>query len=179
MRGRDAWKGCLLGGLALAGCLSPADVLNENFLQAVGLDLPAQRLPGEAPVIVLGISNETSFAIEAQLAWRDDEGEVQTFAPVVFPEEFGGSSVFLISEFCPIQEITLGSISDLSSTGAVVRLGAGSANDPFIEVEPFGILLREGVHYNCGDRIVFSVRPSNATPSGFRIFAEIERSGAQ
>jgi hypothetical protein len=78
---------------------------------------------------------------------------------------------------CPVEEITLGDVSDLTAIGAVVRIGSGGGSDPVIEVDPFGVLLREGANYDCGDRVTFRVVESDVSLSGFQIIAFIERSG--
>ena len=44
-----------------------------------------------------------------------------------------------------------------------------------IEVEPFGVLLRNGANYDCGDGVTFAVTNSGATLSGYQVFAFIER----
>jgi hypothetical protein len=75
--------------------------------------------------------------------------------------------------------MTLGDVGNLDATGAIVRLGGGTADDPYIEVEPFGVLLQEGINYDCGDVITFTILPSSATLSGYQSFAFIRRSGAQ
>jgi hypothetical protein len=46
-------------------------------------------------------------------------------------------------------------------------------SDPYIDVEPFGIVLQEGLNYECGDAITFSVQRSTETLSGYQIFAYI------
>jgi hypothetical protein len=65
----------------------------------------------------------------------------------------------------------------LSAAGAVVRLGTGSAEDPIVEVEAFGTLLRDEVNYVCGDEVTFAVGLSSATASGYQVIAFIRRSG--
>jgi hypothetical protein len=161
--------------LLLCGCVSPTEFLNEDFVQSLGLTSTAARLPGEAPSVVIGFRNETGRTIEFQLSWRDGDGDVQTRGTTLFAGANESNLSALFAEFCPVTEVTLGDVSDLSATGAVVRLGGGSLTDPFVQVEAFGQLLVEGVHYDCGDRIVFFARLSGSTPSGYQIFAEIER----
>ena len=72
----------------------------------------------------------------------------------------------------------MGDISNLASTGAVVRLGSGSPNDPIVEVEAFGVLLRDGANYDCGDRVTFAIQQASANLSGYGIVAYIQRSGS-
>ena len=76
---------------------------------------------------------------------------------------------------CPVTEITLGDIADLSQTGALVRLGDGTPDDPFVEVEPFGILFKVGANYDCGDSVTFAVVPSAQTASGYQTIAFVQR----
>jgi hypothetical protein len=84
---------------------------------------------------------------------------------------------------CPITELTVGDVSGLDQSGVRVYLvdsltGDGLVGTPFIEVDPFGTLLKEGVNYDCGDGVTFSVQPSSTTRSGYQIFAYIRRAGS-
>jgi hypothetical protein len=90
---------------------------------------------------------------------------------------------------CPVTEITLGDVTNLSQSGAWVVLqdvqaaaldqAGAPVNVPFVDVEPFGVLLRETVNYECGDELQFLVQPSGATRSGFGTEVLIRRSGVQ
>lgn len=161
-------------GLA-CGCNTGLGFLNPEFLTDIGLAPAAARLPGEAPLVVLGVRNDTSRVAEFLLSWRDGESEVfQRTSGLVQP---GGLLMF--GEFCPVDEVTLGDVANLNTVGAIVRLGGGTSNDATIDVEPFGVLLQRGINYECGDRIIFSVRPSGDTLSGYRAFATVEASGLQ
>lgn len=167
-----------LAGLAmifLLGCATGLEFFNDDLLAELGLRPRASRLPGEAPVVVVGMRNDTARVAEFRLSWRDGESEVfQRTSGLIQP-----GALLQFAEFCPVEEVTLGDVANLSTIGSVIRLGAGTAADPTIEVEPFGILLQRGIHYECGDRVIFSVRNSSATLSGYRLFAEIEKSGLQ
>jgi hypothetical protein len=158
---------------AAAGC-GLASVLNPDFLQAVGATATPASLPGEAPALVVEVENSTGHVVDFQYTYRNDESEV--FSRFGALADGGKASDVLI---CPVQELTLGNVSDLNEIGVRVRLGAETVNDAFIEVEAFGVLLRDEINYDCGDVVTFNVTPSGDTRSGFRVFAFIRRSGAQ
>ncbi|MGE3182887.1 MAG: hypothetical protein AB7N71_14745, partial [Phycisphaerae bacterium] len=155
-----------------SGCvLDVFSVFDPGFLTAAGLSgSRAATLPGDAPAVLVRVENQTSRIIDVQLAWREGAAGVETQSFSITPGV--ATSQALI---CPVTEITIGDVSDLTSPGARVRLGAGGANDPFVTVEPFGILLKEGINYDCGDAVMFQVTPSSETASGYRIFAFIQR----
>ena len=157
-----------------AGCISASDFFNDEFLQRLGVQERAASIPGEAPALLVEVDNRADRPIEYLLTWRDAESHVQQLTGVLPAGAQDG-----IVLFCPVQELTLGDVSRLDATGAVVRLGAGGANDPLIEVEAFGVLLRDEINYDCGDSVTFTVQRSSATLSGYQIFAFIRRSGAQ
>lgn len=160
--------------LCLAGCTGVSGFLNPEFLQVLGVGQTVAYLPGEAPAIVVEVENGVDRVIEYQISWRDPQGVVQRETGTLGPGKKMGEVLF-----CPIEEVTLGDVSNLDGTGAIVRLGEGGSNDPIIEVEPFGVLLQEGINYDCGDSITFTVLSSSATLSGYQAFAFIRRSGAQ
>lgn len=173
LAGQRLGLGGLVAVLALCGGCSLSSVLNPDFLASVGLAESAANLPGEAPAMVIEVQNETNQIVEFRLTWRDGNGDIQLRSRrLLIGEKFSEVAI------CPISEVTIGDVSDLTATGAIVRLGNGDAADPFIEVEPFGVLLQDQINYNCGDSVTFSVRSSGETNSGFRLFAFIERSGA-
>ena len=163
-----------LAGLALAagtGC-SPDTFLNSEFLSALGYSQGATLIPGESPEVKVQVENRTDRVVEALLTVRLAQDNVQqrTYsipAGAKFGEAF----------FCPVSQMTLGDVANTSTTGAIVRLGNGGANDPIVEVEPFGVILESGVNYDCGDAVTFSVLPSAQTRSGYQIFAFVRRSG--
>ncbi len=157
------------------GCFNPLSIFDENFLSTVGLGgSQAATLPGDAPAILVGVENRTGEQIEATVSFRDASGSFDTFTATVAPGDKTAQAVL-----CPVNEITLGDIGDLASTGVIVRLGNGTQADPFIEVEPFGILLKTGVNYDCGDSLTFTVSPSSETRSGFRTFVFVQRAPEQ
>lgn len=156
--------------LGSQGCGSISGFLNPEFLTALGIGESVATLPGDAPAIVLGVENRTSRTIEAVVSYRVGVDSVSSFVAVVEPGEKTARAVV-----CPIDAITLGDVNDLSSIGARVRLGNGTPQDPVIEVEPFGVLLRNGANYNCGDGVTFAITNSAATLSGYQVFAFIQR----
>ncbi len=170
--------GMALAGTALAGsaagCGSALGLFNEEFLTTFGPSGRATTLPGEAPAVVVGVENAIDNVIEFRLTWRDNEGRVQERVQTLDP-----GVKFAEAVICDMPEITLGDVTDLRSTGAVVRLGNQGGNDPVVEVEPFGFLLQDGVNYDCGDSVIFRISVSNATVSGYQVFAFLQRSGAQ
>ncbi len=162
-----------LAGLA-GGCAGLTSLLNPDFLAAAGFAQRAAGLPGEAPVVVIGVENRTDRVIEARLSWREADDRVETTRYVVLERNKLANALV-----CSIPEMTIGDVNDREAIGAAVRLGAGGANDPVIEVEPFGRILQEGIDYECGDVITFVVVYSAATRSGYQIIAEIQHAGAQ
>lgn len=165
-------SGCVLA-LGLAGCAGAASFLNPEFLEQIGAAPSAASLPGEAPAFVVEVENKTGHVVDFLLTYRDSTGVVQR------PNVVGNGLKLSTALVCPIEEVTLGDVSNLDAIGAIVRLGNETAADPFVEVEPFGVLLREGVNYDCGDVVNFTVQPSSSSRSGYQIFAYIRRSGAQ
>lgn len=169
----------LAGTLLPAGCPVLTDALSPTILNATGLGERVASLPGDALAIVVEVENGTDRVIEFRISWRDAQEEAHEQTGVL-----GAGEKYAEALFCPVKELTLGDISDLDAVGVVVRLGAtgglqGGAGGPYLEVEPFGVLLQEGINYDCGDSVTFSVLPSQATLSGYQVFAFIRRSGAQ
>ena len=164
----------LAGLLFVSSCVTAGDLFDPTFLQMLQIGERAANLPGEAPAIVLEVENGTDRVVEFRLTWRDAESTIQERT-----RSLGVGEKYSEALICPVEEMTLGDVSNLDDVGAIVRLGFGTASDPFIEVEPFGVLLQEGINYDCGDSVTFVVQPSGATLSGYRIFAQIRRSGAQ
>lgn len=176
---RRTWN--WLGGAAVLlpacilsnGCTSALSLFNPDFLAATGVAGRAASLPGEAPAVLAIIENRTTLWVEAQISWRSEGDQVDTKTFVVPPGDRLGEVLT-----CPVEEITLGDISNLDEVGALVRLGSGEADDPFIEVEAFGVLLKEGANYDCGDSVTFAILPSGATRSGYQVYAFIQRAEA-
>jgi len=159
-------------GFALwtAGCGQALSIFDPGFVQTVAGSAQAATLPGDAPAIVLAVENRTSLTIEAQISYRVQSDVVETYTAVVQGGQKTAQAII-----CPIEEITLGDISDLSRVGARVRFGLGTDADPYIEVEPFGVLLKAGQNYDCGDAVTFVVTTSSQTRSGYQTIAYIRR----
>ena len=163
----------LLGFALLAGCSGGlSSLLNPEFLSDIGISSRSASLPGAAPALLVRIENRTPRVVDAQLSWRVQSDTVNTLVFTVDPDGSVGEVLL-----CPVEELTLGDVGDLTALGAAVRLGDEGPNDPFVEVEPFGVLLKDGANYDCGDSITFAVMPSQQTLSGYRINAFIQRSG--
>jgi hypothetical protein len=170
-------------GLALAGCgaFRLTNLLNPDLLGTLGLGTRVASLPGDAPGLLVGVENRTDRWASIVISYRDGEDKVQSYTTVVKP---GDKSAQML--VCPIKEMTLGDVSNLDSPGAVVYLiPEGTAvdadllaNSPVISVDPFGVLLMEGINYDCGDGVTFTVQPSGTSSSGYQTFAYIRRSGS-
>ena len=172
-------------GLALcvlaAGCgaIQVTNLLNPDFLTALGLGTPVATLPGVAPGLLVAVENRVDHPIVMVVSYRDQNDNVQSYTNTL---AVGGTSATML--VCPVSEITLGDVSNLNQSGARVYL-TSAPPDPnslggaaFIDVEPFASLLREGINYDCGDGLTFTVQTSTATRSGFQTFAFIRRSGS-
>lgn len=164
----------LAGLLAGAGCGSVLGYLNPEFVQTLGLGTRVATVPGEAPAVVLEVQNSIDRVIEFRATWRDSQSEIHERTRTLLPGETYSEALI-----CPITEMTLGDVSNLDATGAIVRLGGGTSADPFVEVEAFGVLLQEGINYDCGDSVTFTILSSSATLSGYQVFAFIRRSDGQ
>lgn len=157
--------------LLLAGCSTALSLFDAEFLAALGMGARVANVPGDAPALLVAVENRTDRLIEVVVSYRLQEGAVESFSASVEPGEQTAQALI-----CPIEEVTLGDVSDTNAVGALVFLGNSTA-DPYIEVEPLGVVLKDGVNYDCGDAITFAVQRSGATESGFRVFAYIQRAG--
>lgn len=164
------WACVAVALLGATSCVGVEDFFTNEFLRNLGLGEQPAALPGAAPVLSVSIDNRTGRTIEALLSFRLSGDTVEQRIFTVAPGITSGTALV-----CPVDEITLGDVSDLDRVGVVVRLGNGGEADPVVEVEPFGVLLREGANYDCGDAVTFAVFPSSATRSGYQTIAEIQR----
>lgn len=166
----NALVGLLGSGLLLFGCVGITDFFQPEFLEALQGTSHVASLPGDAPALLVEVENGTDRMITAMVSYRASDGNTDSFTTLIEPYEKTAQALI-----CPVAEITLGELNNTSAIGAIVRLGAGGANDPYIEVEPFEAMLQAGINYDCGDAITFAVMPSNETLSGYRIYAYIRR----
>jgi hypothetical protein len=173
-----AITGGLVLGAALAGCgaLDPTNLLNPNFLSALGGSAVAS-LPGNAPGVLVTVQNGTDRWAALVVSYRDNQGNAQAYTTTLAP---GDKSATVLT--CPVAEITLGDLTNLQASGAQVYLSPPVAADPsaapFIQVDAFGVLLRNQVNYSCGDGITFTVQPSSAAQSGYQVIAYFRSGGA-
>ena len=181
MTGRSRLTAALVLGAALVGCsgFQVTNLLNEDFLSALGFGEQVATLPGDAPGLLVSVENMTDRFIAMAVSYRDINDNVQSYSTTIAS---GDKSSRLLG--CPVQEITIGDISNLNLSGARVYLvndlsdpNAASAA-PYIEVEPFGVLLKSTVNYDCGDGLILTVQPSTLTSSGYQTIAYIRRSGS-
>lgn len=159
----------LSGAAALAGCIGATDIFNESFINTVTGSEQVASLPQNAPFILLTIENRTNNLAEVEVTYRTTGAVVERL-----PATVEAGAKFAQAVPCPIDEITVGEITDLTVSGAVVRLGDGGADSPFVAVEPYGRLLTEGINYSCGDGVTFAVVSSTETASGYRVLAFVQ-----
>ncbi|MEW6251540.1 MAG: hypothetical protein AB1716_12905 [Planctomycetota bacterium] len=165
--------------LALTGCgvLDISNLFNPDFLAAQTNSVSA--LPAEAPGLLVWVENRTDRWVQMVVSYRDAAAAVQNYTTALAPVEKSGQMLT-----CPVEELTMGDLSNLQQPGVQVFLtvpaagGLNIENAPYIDVDPFGVLLREGVNYDCGDAVTFTVQPSSASSSGYQIIAYIRRAGA-
>ena len=144
--------GGLVASLWLIGCTGALQGLfAEEFLGAIGGGSSVASVPGDAPALLVAVENRTDRIVEADLSYRSEGTGVETVGYLVSPGDSTAQALI-----CPIEELTLGDVADSSAVGARVRLGDGGEYDPYIEVEPFGVIMREGSNFDCGDSIVCS-----------------------
>ncbi len=168
-----------LGGPG-AGCISPAEFVNPELVSALVGGQSVAVLPGTAPGLLVWVENRTNRQAEVVISYRDANDSVKSYTTAVSAGDKSGQMLI-----CPVKEITLGSVSDLTQPGAHVALSENidvsvpAAAIPYIDVEAFGVLLREGVNYDCGDSLLFVVQPSGMTRSGYETIAFFRRATTQ
>ena len=154
--------------LTAGGCIGITDVFNPEFVQSVQ-GSPVASLPGDAPAVLVSVENRTGFVVNADVSFRGADSQVQTYTNTI---QSGVTTARAL--FCPVTELTLGDVSDLD--GARIILGNGNPLvDPFLEVEAFGVLLKENANFECGDEVTFSIIPSGDSLSGYQVYAFIQR----
>ncbi len=172
----------LATSLLLTGCsFDPLSILNPDFLTTILSSTTggSSGLPGDAPGVVISVENLTARWARVVVSYRDADENARSFTATVGP---GDKTAQMI--VCPVREVTLGSVADLESPGAVVFLADSISADtdldtlPFIEVDPFGVLLREGINYSCGDGLAFDIRETpGQTSSGYRTRVTVSQAG--
>jgi hypothetical protein len=143
------------GGVGL-GC-------NPSFVQSLGGAAALPTAPGQAPYILLRLTNAISVPPSAsasqpatvptgvgyQLTWRYAGGQTGAWnigSPGLSPSEDIGMLVD-----CNMTIITLGNINDVTADGAWLIYG----NNTTQPLEPFGKILQNGVDFRCGDTLTF------------------------
>ena len=168
-------------GICLAGCgtllQSFYSIFNPDFLPELGLGTEAASLPGNAaPGLLVSVENRTGRFAEMTISYRTSGNQVQQYTTSVASHQKSGQMLI-----CPIDEITVGDVSNPKLSGARVFLldtvtdPNALASAPFIDVDAFGQNLRAGSNYDCGDGVTFAIQDSAIAPSGFQIFAYIRR----
>jgi len=167
-------------GICLAGCgtllQSFYSIFNPDFLPELGIGTQAASLPGNAaPGLLVSVENRTGRPAEITVMYRTGS-QTEQFTTNVASHQKSGQMLI-----CPIEEITVGDVSNPKLSGARVFLiddvsdPNALAAAPFIEVDAFGQNLQEGVNYDCGDGVTFAIQDSAVSQSGFQIFAYIQR----
>lgn len=170
VRGRLRWVALLSAVMVATGCVgSIQSLFNNEFLDASGLAQTAASIPGPAPALLVSVENRTNRNVQAIVSYRLGDSDVREFLIELEPGRTSGQALT-----CPVSEVTLGDVSALDDAGAFIILGGGTGADAFVEVEPFGVLLREGSNYSCGDAITFAIMPAS-TRSGYTTIAFIQR----
>lgn len=166
-------------GLLICGimsCVSAVDFLSPEFLSLIEGSQRVANLPTEAPGLLVSVENRTDRLARIDISYRQGDTGMDNYVTYMNPGDKSGQMLI-----CPITEITIGNLADLNASGAAVALimgaslSSGLANIPFLEVQPFGTILREGVNYDCGDEILFVIQPSGSTVSGYQTVAFIRR----
>jgi hypothetical protein len=160
-----------LAALAVLGSCAGTEFLNPDFVASL-VGGTAVTLPGNAPSLLVGLENRTGRLARMTVMYRSAEGTTETYTSTVESEQSTAQALM-----CPVSEITLGDLSNPDVVGVTILLGNGTTSDPYIEVEPFGIPLKAGENYDCGDGITFAVQMSGATKSGYQTVAYIRRAG--
>lgn len=164
----------LCGCGLLTGNIS--NLFNPNLLSSLGLAGDVASLPDDAPGLLMAVENRTDRWARMVVSYRDGDGDARSYTTLVAP---GDKSAQML--VCPIEEITLGDVSNLSAAGARVFLVDNVTDTaildvaPYIEVDAFGVLLSEGVNYDCGEGVTFTLQTSSDSASGYRVFAYIRR----
>ncbi len=170
-----AWLGLLAASVLSASCINPLSLFNSEFLTVLGAQAKVATLPGDAPALLVTVENNADRPALMTISYRVQNGGVQRYSSTVEPGEHSSQALV-----CPITEITVGDVGDVNAIGAEIILDNSGVFQvgvtPTIDVEAFAALLKEGVNYDCGDHITFSVETSSATRSGYRLFAFIQRS---
>lgn len=156
---------------APTGCVDPTQIFADEFLNATIGGQNVASLPGNAPSVLLAVENQTALPTVVNVRYRLANNDVRELSLQMLPGERSAQALA-----CPIDEITVGELTDPSQAGAFVYLDTDAdatlnLNAPFVTVEPFGVILRNDTTYTCGDEITFAVVPSSATASGYRVVA--------
>lgn len=160
--------------VGLAGCTGFYEIFNSDVLGLFESGQSVSDLPGDAPGILVAVENRTTHTMRAVISYRDGDDNVRSYTTIIGAGDHTAQMLV-----CPIEEITIGSVTDLTTAGAVIYLSdptdtTTSYDDlPYVEVDAFGFLLQNDVNYACGDGLTFSVRADSTARSGYRTRVEI------
>lgn len=178
MMPRTALLAACVGLLVLAGgCVDLTGMLNPEFAAALRLTSSAASLPGDAPGLLVTVENRTDRWASVVVSYRDVNRDVVSYTTLVPPQSRTGQMLT-----CPVPELTIGDVANRNAVGARIYVvdtidTAALDSTPYLDVEPFGVLLQEGANYNCGDGLLLTVQPSSLTRSGYQTYVYVRRSG--
>jgi hypothetical protein len=152
--------------VGVTSCISPASLLAPELVDALSGSGSVASLPGNADALLVAVENRTDRVAEILISYRDSANGVQTYTAIALA---GSRTATALP--CPVNEITVGDVTNLANSGVQIILGQGGVDDPRLVVEPFGVLLRNDVNYTCGNEITFAVLPSSVSRSGFQVYA--------
>lgn len=127
----------------MLGCIVAADVLNPDFLSAVGLD-PATVIPSEGRLLV-AFQNSTQATADFRALLSEDFSSNAAEQTQVIAIGVAASETRTLVIDCPV--------GDFLPLEVLVVVSEGAAT----QVQFVGTPLRSGVDFRCGDVIEMSV----------------------
>ncbi|HUW84624.1 MAG TPA: hypothetical protein VMZ31_17725 [Phycisphaerae bacterium] len=144
--------------IALGGCSLASQSLNPQFMEVLGTPF-APIAPGTAPFVLIRNINMTDHRVLFRFEWIP-AGTLASAASG-FNVSAGLDGGILVS--CPVSQITLGSLDNPTTAGALVIFDDNTRQ----EIPPLGRNLREGIDYFCGDVVIFAAVRDSSTVGGY------------
>ena len=142
--------------VGIAGCLNP------DFVTQASGGSPNPIAPGDQRFVLVRVVNATQeLTIDAVIGFNtpiNPTGEITLDGLDAINDELG-----VVLE-CPVTQISLGSITGL---GASLLIRTTEGTILFVPATAFPFRLTEGIDYNCGDTLIFSIVDNPA--SQFRV----------
>jgi hypothetical protein len=152
--------------IALAGLGGAAAVLfgcNPNLGNLVGKSA-GPVAPGSAGLVLAHVVNATSSDAQVFVGFE---------APLFFPQPIAGDFTILAgSEHgivlpCPVRRLSLGELDDASADAIVLTLEDGGKVT--LTSGAFPYQLQQGVDFNCGDTVLFTMIQDRTSASGITV----------